>query len=484
MTLDPSAHERSVRIADFPLPLGAVTIDRLMAMAREDWEQLRTSINTTWQAEERVLAKCRLCEGRLFIRAQAVEGGHLPLFQHAQGAPEWCPWHSGTTMTPDNARAAQYRGHQESSEHRQLCNTIADLAKQDSRCRDAAVDRYRRPEVHKRGRWPDVYLNMEGLGQFAVEVQLSKPFAPEIVARHLHYEREGVSIIWVFVSLAAPLPQGFHDVITMQRGNAFLFDDEALAASLAQETLVLKCYLEDGDGGYREPQLVKLDDLNVSTGRSVFLEDCRSKRLLTESRKFRSIWWKALKEARQDKPGSPFFSASFRFPYDMLRDRFFDLWDWHNDLWEIEREDPQQHIAELFAILCSIAHSADTGVQVVYNTRNKGDGALLAMLNAKVGSASFGKYADLIEHFLKATPLISILERTSLQQNLANARAAHEQIGPDHPVWEAMGSLFPEVLDGLVRASLMELGTVPDWASPLPLDKPSLHQADNRKMAK
>ncbi|USI77584.1 hypothetical protein [Sphingopyxis sp. USTB-05] len=41
---DPSAHERTVRIADFTLPLGAVTIERLIAMPQY-WEQLRNSIN-------------------------------------------------------------------------------------------------------------------------------------------------------------------------------------------------------------------------------------------------------------------------------------------------------------------------------------------------------------------------------------------------------------------------------------------------------
>lgn len=65
---------------------------------------------------------------------------------------------------------------------------------------------------------------MEALGRFALEAQLSKRFAPGISAHHLNYEREGVNLIWIFFELAAPLPQGFHDVITMQRGNAFLFD--------------------------------------------------------------------------------------------------------------------------------------------------------------------------------------------------------------------------------------------------------------------
>jgi competence CoiA-like predicted nuclease len=59
------------------------------------------------------------------------------------------------------------------------------------------VDTYRRPSIAARGRYPDVYAEIDGLGKFAIEVQLSKPFAPEIVARHIHYEAEGVALLWV-----------------------------------------------------------------------------------------------------------------------------------------------------------------------------------------------------------------------------------------------------------------------------------------------
>jgi len=463
--LDTAAHERTVRIADFPLPLGAVPIERLMAMSREDWEELRQSINVGWQKDGSIVAKCRLCEGRVFIRAQAVDSGHLPLFRHAHGAPEDCPWYTGTTLIPDDARAAQYDGQQESAEHRQLCHLIEELAKRDSRCADSAVEKYLRPAVHKRGRFPDVYLDMSDLGRFVIEVQLSKPFAPEIVARHLHYEREGVAILWVFTNLDEPLPQGFHDVITMQRGNAFLFDDEARDASFNAGTLVLKCYLEDGEGGYRAPRLVKLDDLETKTGRSVFLEDCRTERLLTSSREVRAVWWKALMAARRERPEMPFRASSFDHAYEVMCKRA-DLYDWQLELWMNEAERGQHHLAQLFAIFTSIAHSAEEGIHVVYTTRYTGAGALLAMLNSKVGSASFAAYADLVAVFLDATPLRYLLERASLQDTLKNARRAHPQIGPDHPIWKAMELLFPEVLDGLVRRSLMELGSLPVWASP------------------
>ena len=314
-----SARQRTIRIADFDLPRGVISIESLMAMPRESWEHLRSEINLRRRLEpDRPLARCRLCEGGVFIRAQSVENGHVPLYAHFPESPVSCPWYEGGTIKPDDARAAQYQGHQESALHRHLCQLIEMLAKMDTRCRHSAIDTYLRPDIHKRGRWPDVFLDMGELGRFALEIQISKPFAPEIIARHIHYEREGVNLIWIFHNLEEPLPQGFHDVITVQRGNAFVFDDEAMAASLQRKALILNCYLEDGKGGYLEPRLVTLDDLDRTSGRSVFLEDRRSERLQIFCKDARSRWWMALQQARAENPNHLFNSERFLTSVDII----------------------------------------------------------------------------------------------------------------------------------------------------------------------
>ena len=40
------------------------------------------------------------------------------------------------------------------------------------------------------------------------------------------------------------------------------------------------------------------------------------------------------------------------------------------------------------------------------------------------------------------------------------------QIGVEHPLWQAMARLFPEVFNGVVRAELQDLGRLPRWALP------------------
>lgn len=65
-----SRHQRTILIADFELPRGAVTIERLMAMPRARWEHLRSQINVRRREDRlRPLARCRICEGGIFIRA-------------------------------------------------------------------------------------------------------------------------------------------------------------------------------------------------------------------------------------------------------------------------------------------------------------------------------------------------------------------------------------------------------------------------------
>ena len=461
-----SSHQRTILIADFELPRGTVGIEQLMAMPRAAWGHLRSQINLRWQQDRsNPLARCRLCEGGVFIRSQATRDGHIPMFAHFPDGSKTCPWYDGGNLHPDNARAAQYQGHQESALHRRLCSTIRELAKADQRHINSAVDTYLRPAIHKRGRWPDVYLEMEALGRFALEVQLSKPFAPEIAARHLHYDAEGVALLWIFNMLEDPMPQGFHDVITMQRGNAFVFDNEAETTSFERGTLILKCYLEDGHGGWRDPKLVTLDDLQTSQGRSAFVEDCRTEFLKAHCKEERSRWWTAFRSARTERPNSPFYSVEFETAWAALQMQIAGLAEWEVDFWKERSDRARAHTAMLYAILCSIVRSAEAGRPILYVTKFSGDSAVLSMLNSKLNGAEFRHCADLIEAFVRSTRLADLLERPSLMRIITDARAAEAQIGQDHALWRAMARLFPEVLNGLVRAQLADLGQLPEWAT-------------------
>lgn len=457
--------QRTIEVADFELPRGPVSITQLMALPRATWDHLRGEINRRRQQDPlRPLARCRLCEGPVYIRSHFADGEHSPVYVHFPESPADCPWHQGVNLRPDDARAAQYQGHQESALHRWMCQTIAAMLEADPRCRHVTVETYLRPAIHARGRFPDIYAELDGVGRFAIEVQLSKPFAPEIAARHVHYEAEGVALLWVFRALDAELPQGFHDIITMQRGNAFLFDDAAFAASADRGTLVLSALLENDRGGFLLPRLVGLDTLDRSSGRSVFVEDRRSDRLLDYCRRGREKWWEAFAQAPPSEFDFPFSQPCFVPAWDSIKAFVPALSPWKRECWSLHSYRGDRHFAELAAILFSIARTAATGKDRVYVTRYSGQGSLVAMLNAKLAGQAFMPYAGLIEWMLNATPARDRLLRTSLNRAFEHARMEASQIGSGHPVWEGAARLFPEIFDGLRRAELDELGKLPTWA--------------------
>lgn len=430
-------------------------------------EHLRREINIRRQQDRaRPLARCGVCKGPIYIRGLQHRGKEAPMFAHYPDSPEDCPWHHGPSMTPDDARAAQYQGRQESRRHERLCELLEEVAKADPKCTDSAIDTYRRSQIHKRGSWPDVFLDMGVLGRFVLEVQLSKPFAPEIAGRHLHYEREGEHLIWIFSELESPTPLGFRDVVTMQRGNAFVFDHGAQVASYECKTLVLNCYLEDGQGGWLPPRLVKLDDLKSGKGRAVFLEDRRSDLLEQRCRAGRKAWVNACRTAQQREPEDPAYDDVFIALWSAMKDRVPGLGKWEAENWSFGSDRGRFMIANLVLMLCSVSHSALNGDPVLYVTKFKGGNAILQMLNTKMTANELKQCSDLVRTFVSRTALTRLLTTPSLQRILEQARTAAPQIGPDHPVWEAMALLFAEVLDGLVRAELSDLDRLPAWANP------------------
>ena len=456
--------QRTIQIADFELPRGPVTVQQLMAMERPAWEHIRGEITRRRRlAPEQPLARCRMCGEGVYIKAQASTEGHTPLFAHFSDRASNCPWYHGNPLVPDNARAAQYQGHQERALHRWMCDTIAEILRKDWRASNVRVDAYHRPKIEERGRYPDVYVELEGVGKFAIEVQLSKPFAFEIAARHLYYQAEGVSLIWVFRDLAVELPQGFRDVITMQRGNAFLFDDAALALSLQNNALTLSCLLES-ENGWLKPRLAELTDIDRGTGRSMFLEDRRTKKMLDHCAAGRVKWVEALEVGAPFDFEDPIIDNQFGPCWDSIRMFVPALSRWKDKWYRQYLRRGRPHFLDLMAVLFSIQRSAETGHDHLYVTRYKNDGALVAMLNARLSGELYKRYADLIETMLRRTALADLLNRASLRTALAKARGEADQIGTGHPLWDAAIRMFPEVFDGITRAELADLEQLPAWA--------------------
>jgi hypothetical protein len=92
--------QRTIEIADFELPRGAVSIHQLMEMPRAIWDHLRSEINRQRQIDPlQPLARCRLCKGPVFIRSHYAGAAHAPVYAHYPESPADCPWYQGINLT-------------------------------------------------------------------------------------------------------------------------------------------------------------------------------------------------------------------------------------------------------------------------------------------------------------------------------------------------------------------------------------------------
>ncbi len=415
--------------------LGPLSVRDLLAMPREGWESLRAGITDHRNGKDGLVARCIACNGQVYI---STSHGR-PLFAHYQGSDPRCPWYSGQNMRPDDARAAQYRGQQESEMHRRMCELLAELAALDERCEGTKVDEYLPPTENQHGRFPDVLVDWRGFGRFAVEYQMSHTFQTEVSQRCIHYDREGIPLLWVLSSFNPEhVAQAVSDVVHRHRGNAFVLDQQAVTASREQRSLVLTCYLSNGVG-YDVPVLVRFDSLTFPGSECPFLEDRLAGPLLEQIKSKRLPYFRALR-AWGDRMN-------------------------HLPLAELEQFVERQRIDRLVAAAFSIVAEA-AGKPENYASDHPN---IRAMLNTFQNSGSLAPFARLLTTLIENTSQRDLLKGKvgeHLQRSITSHRLGDvEQVDEQSPEWRLLRDLLPEALDPFVRQRLIDAGALPAWAS-------------------
>lgn len=442
--------------------IGPISAERLLALPETEWGLLRSAITDARRARPPAhVARCLMCSGPVFIQARAFRGLRLPYFAHFKGGDLTCPWHTGETLHPDDARALQYGGAQEFAAHRMLCEQIAELAADDDRCVSAEVSKYLPPTDNARGRYPDVLIVRRDAAKIAVEIQLSNTFQTEVSARCLHYEREGVGLLWVLYGLdlqADDLPQSFRDVVLRHRGNAFLLDDEAVMASHARRTLVLKCYLRGPDGRFETGRLVSLDDLTFSSKGPPYVEDRVTPGLLARGEAAREPWRMALRGRSPDFSYADLRSPAFLTANEQLCCLVPGLRQWQAETFQ-----GQWMFANLIAVVFSALSHAN-GTFRNYASRQDN---VQALLNSKLPSENLQPFALIMQEILQrcgADDLLLGSVGTHLDRALAlgDGNFVLDYEAP----WSAIAVLLPELFDPLLRFELETLDALPAWARP------------------
>lgn len=424
---------RIVREAFFE-GLGPLSVHELLTMSRDSWQTLRAGITDHRHGRPGTVARCAACNGEVYIASSRG----LPLFAHFQGSDPRCPWYSGENIHPDDARAAQYRGQQESLAHRRMCELIAELCSMDPRCTETTVDEYLAPTSGEYGRYPDVLVDWRGFGRFAVEFQRSHTFQTEVSQRCIHYEREGIPLLWI-LSCFDPghIPQPIWDVVHRHRGNAFVLDQRAVAESRRCKTLILSCFMSNGEG-FDDPILVRFDALTFPPSHLPFVEDRLVKPLLEQIAARRLPYFRAMRSwGDRMKPLQLGELATFT-----------------------DRARVDRLVAAAFSIVAEAAGKPENYASDHPNIRG--------MMNTFQSSGSLAPYARLLERLLANTTQRALLNGTvgeHLKRSISGHRLGKtEQVSETSPEWLLLRELFPEALDPFIRQRLIDAGALPSWA--------------------
>ncbi|MET4492040.1 hypothetical protein [Bradyrhizobium sp. LA7.1] len=467
------AEEKLKRIIEATLfegGIGPVTARELVEMPEAEWGILRDRITDYRQGRPAgVVCRCVMCGDPVFIRARRKNGVPYPLFSHFQGGGLRCPWHHGANEHPERLREEQYSGQQESQTHRLLCEQIDTLAKLDTRYISSVVNAYRPPTESEHGRFPDVQVVWRDFPECVFEVQLSRTFQTEISARCTHYEREGVALAWVlfgFDPQRAELPQSFLDVIRRHRGNAFVIDRASVSASYAQRTIVFTCYLENADGGFDPPRLVRLDELTFPEEGLPYLDDRISSALIDRINRARRPCFDYLQSIEGVSYGVEVDSAERQRLLVELRAVASPL-----SSWETTKEHEESATLRLICCVFSLISEANRKPRI-YGTKQPN---VVAMLNTWLNSREEVQRCALIfEFLLRSTPLTHLLEG-SLGKHIARAKSVMDGnlVLAGEPEWQILEHLVPEIFHRRVREQLRYLSKLPPWAEHEDLPNPS-----------
>ncbi len=444
--------------------LGLVTSDQLLSINSDMWQHWRTMLTKGRQGEpDGYKARCVLCDGMVYIaevssRDESALGGKLvaPYFKHFGGEGIDCPWYTGEPLNPDDVRRLQYGGAQESELHKELCRTIYDFISADSRCIKSLCDEYLPANAIGQRRRPDVYAELTGSKPVAFELQLSNTNQPEIVERTAFYNQEGIGLVWVFHGVDPNkelMSASLNDVVNNQRNNAFVLDLDARLASLAQQTLMLKCYLRNGLG-FEPGQLVRIDKLLIPKKGCMYYEDRLAAPLLQRMATYREKWEMVLEGTKYPDP-----IGSIAEGVNGLRKELPGL-----DF----RYEGSILIKFISTVLAIIADAKGSYKQFASNQKN-----VKAMINTYLNLTSttgLVNYALLLERLIQSTANREMLNGT-VGEHIARAKVSYGQppnhfaaLKLDSDTGKLLSRLVPEVFQNNEKAMLIDFDLLPAWA--------------------
>lgn len=258
-----------------------ITSDDLLDGGMDYYQKIRHNA-TDRHLEHDYRYSCAKCGHWVYVTLRNKK----PLWQHYKGAPQDCPWWTGDPDTVAQVSAKQFQGQQESPLHHRLKYLIEELLKPDSNAKNVMVEKTIANEQGER-RKPDAQATYKDK-DVAFEIQLATTQIPIILSREKFYRKQSRHLIWLTWQFEEKpleeIPQSLIDVYYRHNKNIFSLDDEAIALSKEQKTLIMKVHAY-GYNGWKQ-SLVSLEDLIWSDKRLPYVLSLPQ----TYSADFRQRW--------------------------------------------------------------------------------------------------------------------------------------------------------------------------------------------------
>ncbi|WEA01775.1 DUF6035 family protein [Mucilaginibacter sp. SJ] len=285
----------------------------VLIQAREEQELANSGKREKWLVCATCGENIRILGGKR--EDQPMRAGKNFHFAHLHNSKD-CPIKTDSKYSKDDINRMRYRGIAEGKPHIELKEKLYQglnlNAIHKGQVSHLQLERVIRSLDEFEWRKPDINLMFNGR-RLAVELQLSTTWLDVIVGRQAFYRQEGIFILWVFNEFDYKdnsRKLAFSDIIYTNNYNAFIFDEEARAATVLRKDLVLKCYfqhhyaVEDTVYSRWEHELVSLDQLTLDTNTmKLYYRDIANEKFkASESvRKFKAKKQQEIDERRRER---------------------------------------------------------------------------------------------------------------------------------------------------------------------------------------
>lgn len=212
--------------------------DDILSQPEENIFKLRRRLKECCKRNENYLV-CGLCYQPVYL-AGTPRGEFFFKHRHERGD---CPFKTKGKYSQAEINRMKYNGQKESLLHKDLKNFIFAQINEDKRYTDVSKEeRIKSKGLSKDWRKPDVSSVFEGR-QLVFEIQLSTTYLDVITERELFYFDEKIFILWIFHQFDIDrLRFTEKDIYHLNKGNAFVINDEATRLSEEAGELLFLCY--------------------------------------------------------------------------------------------------------------------------------------------------------------------------------------------------------------------------------------------------